>query len=302
MAAHNEEKIIAKSLENLVSLPYEDYEILIGLDGCTDKTKEIVEKFSKISGKIKYYNLNLRKGKPSVINYLIKKSSGEIIIIQDADWIFKVKDAKSMNNFLSIFNNRKIGGIAESFPVEWNDNLKKGNLTYKMVAYSTFLWMKFQKERLAEEKGSLFYVKNPTMFLTNVFRKKLYKENISLGDDFERTQDIFNRGYEIVLFPQETMPRMISSYRKINFKDFFKQKIRTAVARKQLNKTKRMQTSLRNYYIPSVWFILVNGWKTSFYIGLLMTAWIFLTSFATFLSIFKTLDTKKGWTLRAKRF
>lgn len=302
IAAHNEEKIIAKALKSVINLPYKDYEVLIGLDGCTDRTKEIVESFAIKSKKIKYYELNLRKGKTSVINELIKKAAGEIIIIQDADWIFYVKDPNSLKRFLSIFEDPKVGGIAESFPVEWDyKKLSKANFTYKMVAYSTFLWMKFQKEKLTVKKKDLFYIKNPTMFLTNIFRKKLYKENISLGDDFERTQYIFKKRYDVVLFPQEEMPRMIATYNKINFGDFFKQKIRTAIARKQLNESNVMQTSVKEYYFPSIWFIFINSWKVSFYIGILMSFWIFITSLATFLSKFKNMDTKGGWTLRADR-
>ena len=43
--AHNEEKIISKTLNNLINLPYENYEVLVGLDGCTDRTEEIVKRF-----------------------------------------------------------------------------------------------------------------------------------------------------------------------------------------------------------------------------------------------------------------
>lgn len=302
MAAHNEEKIISKSLDSLLKLPCEDYEVIIGLDGCTDRTLDIVKKYTQKSKRFKYKELNLRQGKPAVINSIIEMARGEVIVIQDADWVFKVKDANSLKKFLSVFDNQKVGGIAESFPVEWErSRLRRVNITYKMVAYSTFLWMKFQKEKLAVQKKDLLYIKNPHMFLTNIFRKKLYRQNISLGDDFERTQYIFKKGYNIVLFPQEEMPRMIATYNKINFKDFFKQKIRTAIARKQLKESDVMDVNIQEYYLPSVWFIFINSWKISFYIGALMSFWIFITSFATFLSKFKNIDTKKGWTLRAQR-
>ncbi|MFA6889259.1 MAG: glycosyltransferase, partial [Candidatus Woesearchaeota archaeon] len=74
--AHNEEKIIGKTLSNLYKLPYEKYEVLIGLDGCTDKTEDIAKSFTKKSGKFKYFKMKSRSGKPDVIDYLIKKSKG----------------------------------------------------------------------------------------------------------------------------------------------------------------------------------------------------------------------------------
>lgn len=300
--AHNEEKIIGRTLFNLSKIPYKNYEVLIGLDGCTDKTEEIVKKFSDKNKKFKCFSLNSRKGKPEVIDFLIKKTSGSIIIINDADWLFAVNNKESMNKFISVFKDKTIGGIAESFPVEWDaEKLRNGNLTYKMVAYSSYFWLSYQKDKLAEAEGEFLYVKNPTMFLTNIFRKELYKKNTSLGDDFERSLDIFNKGYKIVIFPKENMPRMIASYNKIKFSDFFKQKVRTAIARKQLNESKRMQINIKNYYLPSIYYIFVNSWKKSFYIGLLMSCWILLTAIATLVAKFKSQDTKQGWLLRAKR-
>src|SRR3989344_7828448 len=187
VAAHNEEKIIAKTLLNLLNLPYDNYEVLIGLDGCTDKTEEIVRGFTKKSKKIRYFSLNLRKGKPEVIDFLMKKTTGEIVIINDADWIFTLDGNEKLEEYLSVFKDKKIGGIAESFPVEWDKKkIKSGNIGFRIVAYGTYFWFEFQKKKFAAERKGKLYVENPKMFLTNVFRRKLYKKSLSLGDDFER--------------------------------------------------------------------------------------------------------------------
>ena len=82
-------------------------------------------KFQEKFKRIKYYKLNLRRGKPAVIDRIIKYAKGEIIIINDADWIFSVKDKESFYDFISAFDDEKIGGIAESFPIEWSDIWKE---------------------------------------------------------------------------------------------------------------------------------------------------------------------------------
>ena len=300
--AHNEEKIISKTLDNLLSIPYKDIEIILGLDGCTDKTEKIVKQYAEKSKKIKYFSLNLREGKPTVIDFIIKKASGDIIIINDADWLFTVKSKFALQKLLSIFKDKKVGGIAEPFPVEWDkENLKKSNFTYKMVAYSSYFWLLYQKERLASKKGDLWYASQPTMFLTNIFRKDLYKKNLSLGDDFERTKYIMDKGYSVILFDNQELPRMIASYNKISLRDFFKQKIRTAMARSQLKQSNIMPLTLFNYYIPANFFIIRKSFRKSPDIGVMMFVWIFLTSIATLISTFKEADTKAGWRLRAKR-
>jgi len=302
IAAHNEEKIIANTLNNLLDLPYKNYEVIIGLDGCTDNTEEIVKVFIKKSKKFKYKNLNLRKGKPLVIDEIMKQASGEIVIIQDADWIFKVKNENKLKDLLSVFENRKIGGIAESFPVEWDgEKIRKGNLGYKMVAYGTYFWLEFLKDKYGVKNKKLIYLNKPQMFLTNIFRKKLYKKNFSLADDFERTKDIEDQGYRVVLFDDILMPRMIATYNKIYIKDLFKQKIRTAIARKQLKTIGKEQGGIFNYYLPSALYILRKGWGGNIKIGFYVTLWLFIINLGEIISRFKKADTKKGWTLRAKR-
>ncbi|MFC1685664.1 glycosyltransferase [Nanoarchaeota archaeon] len=302
IAAHNEEKIIAETLENLLKVPYKNYEVIIGLDGCTDNTEEIVKKYSKKFKKIKYFKLNLRRGKPEVIDNIIKRATGEIIIINDADWKFKVGSKKLMDKFISVFDNPQVGGIVESFPVEWErSKLNKGNIGYLMVAYSSYFWINFQKENLTIKKGDHWVIKDPFMFLTNIFRKKLYQKNFSLGDDFERTKNILEKGYDLVIFKDINMPRRIAVYNKIRVLDIFKQKIRTAIARKQLNEISQTKLPFLNYYIKLGKYMLFKSWKEGFNVGFLILLWMFLTGLGELISKFKKGDTKKGWELRMKR-
>jgi len=302
MAAHNEEKIIKETLENLSKLPWDNYEVILGLDGCTDNTEEIVKKYvKKDSKKFKYFKLNLRSGKPAVINNIIKHASGEIVVINDADWIFRVANKKSLSEFISIFENQKIGGIAESFPVEWDlDKIKRGNLGLKMVAYSSYFWLNFQKERYTKKEGKVLYLTSSKMFLTNVFRRKLYQENSSLGDDFERTFDIMKEGYSIAIPEKITGPRMVAVYDNVSVRDLLKQKIRTSIARKQIADEGEKLT-LTGYYIPAVGYIFRNSWKMGIGVGFIVSLWLGITVFGTMLSHFKKMDTKKGWTLRMRR-
>ncbi|MGV8142527.1 MAG: glycosyltransferase [Candidatus Pacearchaeota archaeon] len=300
IAAHNEEKIIAKTLNNLLNIPYDNFEIIIGLDGCTDKTSSIVAEYAKKNKKIRYFSLNLRSGKPAVINSIIKKANGEIIIVHDADWIFTIRNKKDFNEMISLFNDSNIGGIAESFPMEYHkDTLARANFSYKMTAYATYFWMQFQKENYAQKKGKLLYVKEATMFMTNIFRKSLFKPNNSLGDDFERTSDIIKQKKQVILLDNLDKPRRKTVYTKLSLGDFFKQKIRTAKARKQLAKKERSLGT--GYYFKSIGYMIYSSLKsgpTSFFYTL---SWIFLTLFASIKSSFYSIDTKKDWQLRAQR-
>ncbi|MBS3072639.1 glycosyltransferase [Candidatus Pacearchaeota archaeon] len=298
--AHNEEKIISETLNNLINFPLKEYEVLIGLDGCTDKTKDIVISFVSKSKKFKYFELKSRSGKPEVVDYLVKKAMGEIIVINDADWIFNFEGKEKLNTFFNMFKDKKIGGIAESFPVEWNkDKLKTANFWYKVVAYGNYFWIESQKTNFTKKfDGSFLYITEPAMFLTNIFRKNLYKKNFSLGDDFERTRDIKNLGFEIVIFNKENIPRMIAVYDKIKLKDLLRQKIRTGVARSQLS---NKNGDLKKYQTRSGILIIFNSWKSGFFPGLYANLWLLITILGSIIAKFKKNDTKEGWLLRAKR-
>jgi len=246
MAAHNEEKIIAKTLKNLISLPYKDYEVILGLDGCADKTEEIVKSFEKKSKKIKHYNLNIREGKPAVINKIIKKAKGEIIIINDADWIFRVKNRDSLKQLLEIFNNPKVGCIADSFSVQYPARKEAGILEMGVMMQNQ-IWIDYIKEH-GKKINDLWIIadKDFSPLIVNIFRKKLYKQNQTLGDDFERFYDIVDSGLEIAATTDSNLPRMITAGETYKFKELIKIKERTALARKQLKIIRRPVRISRN--------------------------------------------------------
>ena len=84
ISAYNEEKDIANKIKNTLSLDYpkEQIEILIGSDGSSDNTAEIVKKYA---GKnIRFFDYTKNRGKTSVQNDLVEESRGEILVFTDA--------------------------------------------------------------------------------------------------------------------------------------------------------------------------------------------------------------------------
>ncbi len=307
--AHNEEKIIAKTISSLTNLPYDDYEILIGLDGCSDNTLNIVKQFQKKSSKIKYYELNSRKGKPEVIDFIIKKATGSIIIINDADWQFKVNKKEDLQKMISLFNDPKIGGISESFPIEYDKDLlfSSNSFAFKSAAFANSFWFDYQRKYFTKKNNKLLYIDKEKMifpFLINIFRKELYKKNITLGDDFERTLDILNKNYKIIVPQNINSPRMIALFNKTTFRDIYKQKVRTSLAREQLQSKYKIKANLFNFYLPLLLYTIKNIRKTkSLKISLGVFIWIFIVFLSSVHNKFfkKPKDTKSGWLMRASR-
>ena len=88
---YNEYKTINAILEKLKNLNNFDKEIIIVDDFSTDGTKEVLEKL-KVSGEIKTLFNEKNFGKGYCIKKGVEESSGEIIIIQDADLEYDPSD------------------------------------------------------------------------------------------------------------------------------------------------------------------------------------------------------------------
>jgi cellulose synthase/poly-beta-1,6-N-acetylglucosamine synthase-like glycosyltransferase len=89
IAARNEEATISKCLAAISSqtYPIHLFEIIVVNDHSTDKTKEVTEKILlniKISSKV-ISNKENEQGKKNAITEAIKNSTGELIVITDAD-------------------------------------------------------------------------------------------------------------------------------------------------------------------------------------------------------------------------
>ena len=82
--AYNEAKDMERKIRNTLALDYprEKMEILIGSDGSTDKTAEIVKKFENPN--IQFVEFAENRGKTAVQNDLVNLSKGEILIFTDA--------------------------------------------------------------------------------------------------------------------------------------------------------------------------------------------------------------------------
>ena len=100
IAAYNEERYIREKLINTLDLDYpiDQLEIIVGSDGSTDNTANIVTTYK--SKGIKLLDFHTNRGKTAVQNDLVSASTGDIIIFTDAA-SFLPKDAilKLTRNF-----------------------------------------------------------------------------------------------------------------------------------------------------------------------------------------------------------
>jgi glycosyltransferase involved in cell wall biosynthesis len=87
LATYNGEKFIKESIDSILNQTFTEWELLIGFNGTTDNSKEIVNEYK--DSRIRIFDYNNDKGKAKTLNKLILESKYDWIAIQDDDdvWI-----------------------------------------------------------------------------------------------------------------------------------------------------------------------------------------------------------------------
>ena len=87
IAARNEEDVLARRLENLLGQDYPGrLEVLVGSDRSDDATEEIAASYAHRG--VMVYSSSKRLGKPGILEELVARCSGEILVFTDADTVF----------------------------------------------------------------------------------------------------------------------------------------------------------------------------------------------------------------------
>lgn len=148
ISAYNEEQVIADRLENLLSVDYptERLEILVGSDGSTDRTCEIVKAYQP--QKVRLIAFTKRRGKASVLNDLMFLARGEVVILTDANTFFQPDAVRELVGALR----RYPQACAVVGRLELRSPASSGNLDGAYWRYET--WIKTLESRFGAVLGA----------------------------------------------------------------------------------------------------------------------------------------------------
>ncbi|HTX13723.1 MAG TPA: glycosyltransferase [Candidatus Baltobacteraceae bacterium] len=170
--AHNEESTIEAKLNSLIESEYprELVEILIGSDGSSDKTEDIVEQFRHEG--VGLISFPKQQGKSAMQNGLVAAASGEILVFTDADTNIQ---PDALRHLAENFEDSRVGLVTS--------HAQYTNATETHVAKNESLYLRYdtwlrerESERgiLAMASGSLFAIR----------RSLWHPLDPALGDDF----------------------------------------------------------------------------------------------------------------------
>ncbi|WAA09074.1 glycosyltransferase [Fervidibacillus albus] len=198
--AHNEEMVIENTIKSLIKLHYpkKKLEIIVINDHSTDGTGVIADLYASKYPYIKVihnYSPDGGKGKSGALNIGFAHSSGEIIVVYDAD---NRPEPDSVKNLvLPLEMDEKAGAAVGKFRVI---NANKNVLTrFINIETITFQWL--------AQAGRWFWFKLATIPGTNFSIRRSVLEKLggwdenALSEDTELSIRVYNLGYRIHFFP-----------------------------------------------------------------------------------------------------
>lgn len=189
-AAYNEEKVIEERIENIASLNYDfdKIQVIAGSDLSNDDTNKILERLENKYTWLQLFISSKRMGKAGILNSIVPKSKGEIIVFSDANTIFH-KDA--IKNLVAEFSSPQIGAVSGKLVLLDNKvDISEGVEETKYWAFETSI-------KIGEGRLGILMGANGALF---AIRKDLF-DNIptdkAVTDDLFVSLNVLAKGYKV---------------------------------------------------------------------------------------------------------
>ncbi len=185
LPAHNEGDVITTTLKHVLKADYPNKEIIVIDDGSTDNTYEIVKGFAKNG--VKIYR-KPQGGKASAINFGMKKVTGEIVMVLDADSFPEKNALKNMSGF---FENPNVMAVIPTLRAWRPRNIleKLQDIEYVISSFT---------RTIIHMLNSLSVVPGAPMIRKSFIDKYGGYDENNLTEDFEMGLRIRSNGYDVV--------------------------------------------------------------------------------------------------------
>lgn len=219
LPAYNEARFIGRVLDELISLSLDKYnfekEIIVVNDGSVDATAEIVGRFAGVL----LINQD-NQGKGAAVQRGVRKSSGQWVLVQDADLEYDPREIPSMLSAIAgrekvaVYGSRFLG-VIQKHGVKWptpgrapGQDIGPWLMNRILTMLAAVLFGRAISDLLT---GYKIY---PVEFLRSINTKTRGFET-----DHELTAKLIRNGYKIIEVPISYVPRSVAEGKKIRFRD-----------------------------------------------------------------------------------
>lgn len=221
LAVYNEEKVIRAKLESIFSSDYQadKLELVVGSDGSTDRTNEIIEEFISKGHRIIFRNFGGRTGKSGIINQISPLANGSIFIPTDANIFF---EPGMIRKLVTALQHADTGLVSANIV---NTGMQKDGISHQEEAY-------IRRENLIKyREGRLWGTMMGAFGACYAIRKELFDPIPAnfLMEDFYITLRVIEAGYAAKCDLQAIAYEDVSN----SWREEFKRKIRISAGNYQ---------------------------------------------------------------------
>jgi len=198
--AHNEEKVIARTIEAMLRLEYpkEKLKIMVINDGSTDGTRDIIEGYARADHRIELFDVPKGeggKGKSRALNLGVQRVTSDVIAIYDAD---NTPDKDSLRYLVAqLLTNNELGAAIGKFrTINKSVNLLTKFINIETLSFQSMLQAgRWQMHNIATLPGTNF------VMWTRLIRQLGGWDEQALTEDSELSIRIYQEGYKIKFVP-----------------------------------------------------------------------------------------------------
>jgi cellulose synthase/poly-beta-1,6-N-acetylglucosamine synthase-like glycosyltransferase len=198
--AHNEAKVIGRTVEAMLKLEYpkDKLTIMVINDGSKDETADIVQQFASAHPQVVLFTIppgEGGKGKSRALNIGLKHVRSEIIAIYDAD---NTPDPKALHYLVAqLVGHKELGAVIGKFrTVNKNATLLTRFINIETLSFQSILQAgRWQMHNISTLPGTNFVI------WTELVRSLDGWDEEALTEDSELSIRIYEKGYKIKFIP-----------------------------------------------------------------------------------------------------
>ncbi len=201
ITSFNSAKFLKETINSVLKQTYNNFELIIVDDASTDKSREIIYKFSNLDKRIKFYFMQKNSGTASIPrNIGAKIAKGKYLAFLDSDDLWKKNKLKIQINNLK---NNKILSFSSSNYIDENSK----NIYPFFQKIRTII-----QEKVYNKKLQGLFAYNPVILSSVVIKKSVFlkfkfDENKSLVgiEDLDLWLKIFNLNSDKIIFEKNNL-------------------------------------------------------------------------------------------------
>lgn len=198
--AHNEDKVIANTIEAMLNLNYpkDKLKIVVINDGSKDNTKQIIESYAAKDSQVVLFDIPKGeggKGKSRTLNLGVKTVTSDVIAIYDAD---NTPDPQSLRYLIAnLISDPELGGVIGKFrTVNKDRNLLTRFINIETLSFQSMLQAgRWQMHKIATLPGTNL------VLWTKIIQELDGWDEEALTEDSELSIRIYEHGYKIKFVP-----------------------------------------------------------------------------------------------------